>query len=184
MNSEYYRAMALASIPIDTSRAAKRDSPTRAFKPRPVSMRYFSHNTDRERFFFAAAWLNKMLGVRTMEIWQIIVIPILTVVLNFLAKPLEIFFIRKRMGAINSIRVLSEFFYKNQGKLTDENGISAVTEFEDWLKSPNALGSESRVAALVGRVCAILSVSENDIRMLDRALNALDQRATERERSK
>lgn len=118
-----------------------------------------------------------------MEIWQIVVIPVLTVLLGFLARPIEIALLRKRTGAINSIRVLSEFLYKRRGQLIKEAAATEiVSEIDQWLQYPNALGSEAKIAKLVGHICSIVQVKPSEIRLLDRALNALDQRATERDR--
>lgn len=117
-----------------------------------------------------------------MEIWQIVIIPVLTVLLGFFARPIEIAFLRKRTGAINSIRVLSEFLYKRRGQLKEAGETEVISEIDQWLQYPNALGSEAQIAKLVGHVCSIVQVQSSEIRLLDRALNALDQRATERDR--
>lgn len=117
-----------------------------------------------------------------MEIWQIVVIPVLTVLLGFLARPFEIALLRKRTGAINSIRVLSEFLYKYRAQLKAGGALEIVAEIDETLEFPNSVGSEADLAKLIGRICALTTVSARDARLVDRALNALDQRATERER--
>ena len=117
-----------------------------------------------------------------MEIWQVVLIPTLTVALSFLARPFENILLRKRTSTVNSIRVLSEFFYRNRIQLTEAGAIEIVLEFDQWLQHPNALGSETRVAQLVGHMSSLIHVSAEDLSVVDIALNALDQKATERER--
>jgi hypothetical protein len=51
------------------------------------------------------------------------------------------------------------------------------------MEYPNALGSEAQAANLVGQACAYCNPSAEEKEEVDRALNALDQRATERERA-
>lgn len=118
-----------------------------------------------------------------MEIWQIVVIPILTVILNFLARPLEISWLRRRTKAINSIRVLSEFFYRHRDELLSLGHEDIISEVDECLKFPNSLGSEAKIAKLVGRVSATIKPNRNELREVDVALNGLDQRATERDRA-
>lgn len=117
-----------------------------------------------------------------MEIWQIIIIPVLTVILDFFTRPLEILLLRRRTGAINSIRVLSEFFYRYRSELVDLGHSEVVAEIDECLKYPNSLGSESQIAKLVGRVSALLDIDLQELKIVDLALNRLDQRATERDR--
>lgn len=107
-----------------------------------------------------------------------------TAILGFLARPFEIGFQRKRTGAINAIRFLSYFLYKYREDLENKGYTSLIKEIDECLKYPNALGSEAQLAKIIGHISSILEISPEEISNVDRALNSLDQRATERERAK
>ena len=129
------------------------------------------------------AWRREL----TLQWWAVVIIPILTVVLNFLAQPVIIYTQRKRYKAINGLRVLAEFFRKYETKVSvsqHEAAASVLKGIDEWRKYPNSLGSEANTAVLVGEVCALCDVEKNDLRLVDQALNFLDQRATERDRTK
>ena len=95
---------------------------------------------------------------------------------------------RRRTGAINSTRVLAFFFLSNLKALDDSDEgpekRQLKAQIERWLEYPNSLGSEANAAKLVAMVQLSCEPSGAEIREADRALNALDQRATERERSR
>lgn len=121
-----------------------------------------------------------------LQWWEIVFIPIITVLLNFLTQPLIIYVQRKRYEAINGLRVLAEFFREYEHELRasqHESMASVLKQIEEWREYPNALGSEANAAILVGEVCALCNVKESDLHLADRALNFLDQRATERDRA-
>ena len=117
-----------------------------------------------------------------MEIWQIIVVPLLTAILVVITRPIEIMTARRRTGSVNSIRVIAEFMIHALGKIEKDQPLHK--EIEDWLKHPNALGSEASLGVLLAKICVTTSPAKKEIRRIDLALNALDQRATERERLK
>jgi|LakMenEpi03Aug12_release.lakeMendotaPanAssembly.Ray.scaffolds.fasta_scaffold966987_1 hypothetical protein len=107
-------------------------------------------------------------------------------IIGFASNAGIIFFKRKRTRAINSIRVLTVFFLSNLDKLDldNETNLKLKNHINDWLQHPNALGSEAQAAKLVAMTQIACNLSETEIGDADRALNALDQRATERERSR
>lgn len=116
-----------------------------------------------------------------MEIWQIIIIPILTAILTFSAKPLETILYRKRMGATDALFVVSYIFEKYKGTLSDKQSV-LYKSINEFLDRPNSLGSESKMAALAGQLKHIAGMTYSDSRALKKAMKKLDQRATERER--
>lgn len=116
-----------------------------------------------------------------MEIWQVIVVPLLTAILVAITRPIEILVARRRTGSVNSIRVVAEFMIRALGKI--DEGHPLRKEIDEWLRYPNSLGSEASLGVLLARICVATSPTEKEIRRIDLALNALDQRATERERS-
>lgn len=117
-----------------------------------------------------------------MEVWQIIVVPLLTAVLVMITRPIEILVARRRMGSVNSIRIIAEFMIRALESIDKEKPLR--NEIEEWLERPNSLGSEASLGVLLAKICVAINPPEVDIRRIDLALNALDQRATERERSK
>jgi hypothetical protein len=116
-----------------------------------------------------------------MEVWQVVVVPFVTAILVVLTRPLETLIARRRTGSVNSIRVIAEFMIRTCAKLDGNHALRK--EVESWLQHPNAMGSEASMGVLIAKMCVATSPSRAEVRRIDRALNALDQRATERERS-
>jgi len=116
-----------------------------------------------------------------MEIWQIIVVPLLTAILVAITRPIETLVARRRTGSVNAIRVIAEFMIRSLDKIDERHALRS--EIEEWLRSPNSLGSEAALGVLLAKVCVATIPPVAEIRRIDRALNALDQRATERERA-
>ena len=90
---------------------------------------------------------------------------------------------RRRTRAVNSVRVLSAYFLKHLDRL-EHSESELKEEIQRWLQYPNALGSEAQAAKLVANVQIKCNPSKKDLNVADMALNALDQRATERERQR
>ena len=117
-----------------------------------------------------------------MEIWQIIVVPLLTTIFVVMTRPVEILVARRRTGSVNSIRIIAEFMIRALGKI--DEGQPLHKEIKEWLRYPNSLGSEASLGVLLAKICVTTNPTKVEIRHIDIALNALDQRATERERAK
>ncbi len=115
-----------------------------------------------------------------MEIWQIIIIPILTVILNIFARPIEIIFLRKRINAVTSVFYISQFLLKYIQNITDDK---IRNDINQWLEYPNALGSEVRIAVCIAHILQHHKISSSEQEIIEKSLASLDQRATERERN-
>ena len=94
---------------------------------------------------------------------------------------------RRWTKAINATRALTAFFMRNLKKLgAPESSINQddlKRQVQSWLERPNGLGSEAHAATLVAMVQIVCEPTQSEMAEADRALNALDQRATERERA-
>lgn len=98
------------------------------------------------------------------------------------------------MGAIEATRVLTVYFVRSLPAIKNMQDTGAVADLtapdtlvadiNAWMKYPNALGSEAQAARLVGMIQALTNPSKSEIAEIDRALQALNQRAAERERSR
>ena len=105
--------------------------------------------------------------------------------MGFFANVGLVLVLRRRTRAINAVRVISVFLIKHAKRVErseDHREKELAAEIRLWLQYPNAQGSEAQAAKLVAEVQVACGTNRREIGEIDRALNALDQRATERER--
>ena len=118
--------------------------------------------------------------------WDTIATHAAAAIFGFASSALLILIKRKRTKAVNGVRRLTTFFCKHIATLEASDQatkLQLAQELRQWMKYPNALGSEANAANLVGRIGAACSLPTVEMAEADLALNALDQRATERERT-
>ncbi len=114
-----------------------------------------------------------------------IILMLLGGIIGFVSSVGRIWFERRRTGAINSTRILSTFLFEQLNTLkTEDTDIATeiVKQIEGQLQTPNSLGSEAQLAVLISKIHTYKPLDIGKLKELDKALNALDQRATDRDR--
>ena len=92
--------------------------------------------------------------------WETIATHAVAAIFGFASSALLILIERRRTKAINGVRCLTTFFCKYIPSLEvsdKDNHQKLALEIREWMKYPNALGSEAHAANLVGQVGAICS---------------------------